>query len=343
MSSRLRRRAVRLLQWGVVVALLAWAVRGIPVLAIGRTLGRLGIAQIGALLALNLVVLWSFSWRWWAVLRGLGHAVPIRVLSVYRLAAFAVSYLTPGPQFGGEPLQVYLLSRRQTLPTSTAIASVVLDKTLELISNFTFLIVGVVVVLRLGLIPIPAQVPLFVLSIVLLSLPVAYLGFSCRGARPATWFLGRFPPAARRWPGYKQLAESLAEGEIQMGKVCLEQSAWLLAAIGLSGVSWLIVLAEAWTAMQFLGITLGPTQAIGVVAAGRLAFLLPFPGGLGALEVSQVLAVSALGFSRADGIALGLLIRARDLILAGIGAWLAVALAPERGSVANGEGEADGL
>jgi uncharacterized protein (TIRG00374 family) len=168
------------------VALLAWALRGTHVEDIGRVVGRLRTPQLAALLAMNLLILWSFSWRWWAALRALGHSVSTVRLVGYRLAAFAVSYLTPGPQFGGEPLQVYLLSRREELPASTAVASVVVDKTLELIANFTFLVVGAAVVLHMELIPAAARAPLFTLSIMLLCLPIAYLGFTLRGARPLT-------------------------------------------------------------------------------------------------------------------------------------------------------------
>jgi hypothetical protein len=114
---------------------------------------------------------------------------------------------------------------------------------------------------------------------------------------------------------------------------------WLLGAAGLSVISWLIVLIEAWLAMRFLGIELSAAEAIAVVAAGRLAFLLPLPGGLGALEASQILAVTALGFTRADGIGLGLFIRVRDLLLAGCGARLALALAPEERWLSKPKGE----
>lgn len=336
---RLRDAAIHLLQWGLVAAMLAWAVRGIPLAEIGSVLGKLRPAQLALLLALNALVLWSFSWRWWAVLRALGHSIPTRHLAVYRVAAFAVSYLTPGPQFGGEPLQVYLLSGRRGIPAPAAIASVVLDKILELISNFTFLIVGLMVVLRLNILPVQAQAPLFLLSLMLFSLPFVYLGFACRGHGPATWLLGRFPTAARDWAGFARAVEAVAEGESQVGEICRRRSRWLVVAVVLSGVSWLIVLTEAWTAMQFLGIALGPVQAIGVVAAARLAFLLPFPGGLGALEASQVVAVTALGFGRAHGIGLGLLIRSRDLLVAGLGAWLAVRLTRSRQAMTEPEGE----
>lgn len=339
---RVRRTALRLLQWGLIVALMAWALRGVPLADIGDVLGKLGVAQLVALAALNVLVLWSFSWRWWAVLRALGHSVPTRRLTGYRVAAFAVSYLTPGPQFGGEPLQVYLLSGRQGIPAPTAIASVVLDKMLELISNFTFLIVGVLVVVRLNMVPIPVQAPLILLSVVLFSLPFVYLGSACRGHRPVTWVLDRLPAATRGWPGLAHMADAVAEGENQVSEICRQRSAWLLTAVALSAASWVIVLTEAWVAMQFLGIAVGPVQAIGVVAAARLAFLLPFPGALGALEASQVLAVSALGFGRADGIGLGLLIRARDLLVAGLGAWLAVVLAPGRRAIERRERESGG-
>jgi uncharacterized membrane protein YbhN (UPF0104 family) len=62
----------------------------------------------------------------------------------------------------------------------------------------------------------------------------------------------------------------------------------------------------------------------------RLAFLVPLPGGLGALEASQTFALAALGFQPALGIALSLLIRARDIILGAAGLALAAVLARRR-------------
>jgi uncharacterized protein (TIRG00374 family) len=338
-----RKLAVRVVQWGLVLALMAWAVRGIPLTEVARVLGRLKITQVALLVSVNLLILWSFSWRWWAVLRAMGPSIPTWRLACYRLAAFAVSYLTPGPQFGGEPLQVHLLSRREDLPASTAIASVVLDKALELVSNFTFLVVGVLVVLRLNIFPAGMRTSLLTLSILLMSAPAAYLLLSWRGVKPVSWILDRTDAAGRIWPGLAKWVDVIAEAEDTVSQFCRKHPTWLLAAVALSGLSWLIVLAEAWMAMHFLGITLGMLEAVGVVAAGRIAFLLPFPGGLGALEASQVMAVTALGFSGADGLGLGLFIRARDLTVAGIGGWLAVSLASERPVLARSETGVDGL
>jgi hypothetical protein len=64
-------------------------------------------------------------------------------------------------------------------------------------------------------------------------------------------------------------------------------------------------------------------QALASLTVVRLSFLMPLPAGLGTLEASQVLAVSAFGQPAALGISLSLLMRARDLLLGGLGLLLA--------------------
>ena len=66
-----------------------------------------------------------------------------------------------------------------------------------------------------------------------------------------------------------------------------------------------------WLALHFLGLDL---SVEGVDMAARLPIFLPFPAALEALKPSQVLAFVALGFSTGEGAAMGLLIRARDLL-----------------------------
>lgn len=90
---------------------------------------------------------------------------------------------------------------------------------------------------------------------------------------------------------------------------------------------------------QFLGIRLSGLEAVAGLTAARVAFLLPMPGGLGALEASQVLAVSALGHSPAAGAALARVIRARDLIFGGIGLIIGALAAGESGPLLRKDSE----
>lgn len=68
---------------------------------------------------------------------------------------------------------------------------------------------------------------------------------------------------------------------------------------------------------------LDSNQALASLTVVRLSFLMPLPAGLGTLEASQVLAVSAFGLPAALGISLSLLMRARDLLIGGLGLLIA--------------------
>ena len=131
------------------LVLLAVVLHSAPLAETWAVLRRLGPGQLGLLAGANALALLTFSGRWWLILRAQGQRIPYPGLVGYRLAAFGVSYFTPGPQFGGEPLQVYLTNRRDGVPPAVAVAAVALDKTLELLVNFTFLAAGLAVVLAL--------------------------------------------------------------------------------------------------------------------------------------------------------------------------------------------------
>ncbi len=102
-----RLRPLRWLIWLALPLALIWLSRSLPlgeIQAILFSSQPVGAGGPGCLQWLALVV---FSSRWWLALRAQGHRLPYLTVFRYRMAAFAISYFTPGTQFGGEPLQVY--------------------------------------------------------------------------------------------------------------------------------------------------------------------------------------------------------------------------------------------
>ncbi|MCS7038351.1 MAG: lysylphosphatidylglycerol synthase transmembrane domain-containing protein [Anaerolineae bacterium] len=314
-----RPRVFSLLLWVLALLALFLVVRQAPPAAIWAVWRRLTVEQITALIAANAAVLVLLTGRWWSILRGQGYRIGYHRPFGYRLAAFAVSYLTPGPQFGGEPLQVYLLHRREALPLTAATATVALDRLLELVVNFSFLILGTGVVIGLGVAGPSATALLFGLALALLSLPLAYLLMLARGRQPLARVLATL---TRRWSHGYRLATLMAEVENQAGRFCRQHPGHLLLALGVSLGAWAAMVAEYWLAARFLGVSLGPAQTVAALTAARFAYLLPMPGGLGAFEAGQLLALTALGFGPAEAMALALLIRGRDLVTAALGIWL---------------------
>lgn len=75
--------------------------------------------------------------------------------------------------------------------------------------------------------------------------------------------------------------------------------------------------------VNFLGMQISAIQVFAALTAMQVAFLMPLPGGLGALEASQVFALGAFGQTASAAISLTLLMRARDILNGGIGLLLA--------------------
>lgn len=316
-----RRTGLGLLLWLTIPLLMGWALRHIPLRELGAILGKLGGAQIAALIAVNALVMLTFSGRWWAILRGQGYSVPYLHLVGYRLAAFSISYFTPGPHLGGEPLQVLLLHKRAGVPAISAATSVALDKLLEMAVNFAFLALGVLVTLRIAAFDATAGVGAIALSLMLLTLPISFLMMVWAGRRPATWLLERFPKRVKRWTIWHRLADAACMGEQEAARLYCERPFSVAKALGMSLLSWLALLAEYWLALHFLGLEVTLGQLISVATAARIAILMPLPGGLGSLEAGQVVMFGALGLNPAIGLSLALLVHARDVLFGGLGLW----------------------
>jgi glycosyltransferase 2 family protein len=322
----------RYLLWLAVFGLLLLAARGVAWQEVGSVLGRLGPAQILVLAGVNTLILVMLSGRWWLILAAQGYRIPFLRLLGYRLAGFGVSYFTPGPQFGGEPLQVYLVHRHHDVPREAAIAAVTLDKLLELLANFAFLVGGLACVMHCGVFGAAVgRLPLIVAG-ALLCLPVGFLAATWAGWRPAARLVdglaGHVPwqrlPAGGRLEGRARRIQRLTvAGETEATLFMRRHPTTMLQALWVSLVVWAAMVGEYWLMLHFLGWSLPPAQTIGALTAARLAFLVPLPGGLGTLEASQVVALNALGLPLVAGVSLSLLIRARDIILGGLGLYIA--------------------
>jgi uncharacterized protein (TIRG00374 family) len=330
-----KRRLLTLLPWVIAPLLLVWVLRAVPLEEALATLRQLSLVELIGLMLLNVLVLLTFSGRWWIILRSQGHHIPYLRLAGYRLAAFGVTYFTPGPQFGGEPVQVYLPEKRDGVPRSTAVAAVTLDKTLELLVNFAFLAGGVALMAQKRLLSGDAERVALAAALLLFALPPLFLLAIWAGGQPMTRLVSAVVWPVQTWQRRRAGSESapaaadritrllggVEDSERQVRAFCRQHPAALAAAMGITLLSWLGMIAEYWLALAALGIFVTPVEAIVALTAARIAFLAALPAGLGALEASQVLVLGAMGINPAAGLSLSLLIRLRDTALAATGVW----------------------
>ncbi len=310
------------------------------------TLAHIHPKVILALAAWNVIVALAFPLRWYIAVRLLGHRVGYLALARYRFSAFAVSYLTPGAQFGGEPLQVAALVNRHGLSRDEALASVALDKLFDLVANFTFLAIGLGLIFQQGLLPHLSVGGAPVWLVGLLSLPLLYLALLVAGVRPlgaaahtVVRRLAHGRITARLSGRLSAWSAAIAQAEDRLG--CLIRLEPLSAVwLGLPGLLMVLLsLSEYWLALYALGFHLTLAQTVIAFTATRLAFLTPLPAGMGALEAGQILALGALGFGPGAALAVSAWIRLRDAAITAAGIAfgadflrpLPVSLAPKDG------------
>jgi uncharacterized protein (TIRG00374 family) len=300
----------------IPVLLLWWTFQQVPFGQVWAILRQLKAAQIGIWLLLNASLVILMTGRWWLILRVLGHRLPYLALARYRLTSFAVSYFTPGPQFGGEPVQVLALHQKHQITGTAGTASVGLDKLLELIANFSFLVLGIALALVGAWLPVEWRVSGITFSLGLLVVPLVYLILMLAGRKPLNGLLDRLPARISQ----SRFSEILRNVETEMSAFCVAFPRAVLLATLVSLIVWVGMVCEYGLLTRFLGLRLSLVQTISALTAARLAFLTPLPGGLGALEASQVLALQTLGLDASYGVSISLLIRLRDILfgLAGL-------------------------
>lgn len=315
---RWRRRLGQGLLAAGMLGLGLWVVAEVPRGALPAALGRLTPNGFVLLVLLNAALFTCASARWQLFIRALGNWVPLRCLIGYRLTAAALAYVTPGPQVGGEPLQVWWLTHRHAVAAEQAIAGVALDRLSEWVGNLAIVATGLALAAWR-----PLALPSFwswTLTPIALGwlLPALYLLALSRGWLPLTRMIRRL------WPTRATSSAAwLTRAELRAARLCREQPRALVGGLLLGAAAWGVALAEFWLLFALLGCRLAPSELLIAMALSRCAFLTPLPAGLGVLEASMALIGRILLIEPAIAIAACLLIRVRDALMALSGLGLA--------------------
>lgn len=304
-----------------LAVLLYFALRNVPFHEIWATIRGLRFWQIGTLFGLSLFIYAMITLRWWIIVRAENKRIPYFPLLLVRIAVFGVSYFTLGPHVGGEPLQVFYLQRKYQLTFTHSTASVIMDKLLELLANFFLLAVGLTAILQAGILTtngVGSWLSLIGLLILCMWPPI-HIVFLYKRKYPVSAILRGIPFFKRSSRPIRFIAAS----ERLAGAFCRRHLSSLIWATIISVFAGVGMVSEFALIIQFLEIDLSTWQTIAAWTAGWLALLVPLPGGLGALEASEVFALGVFGIPAALAIGVTLVMRGRDLLIGGLGLLIA--------------------
>lgn len=306
---------------GVLAFLLWWAFRKAPLVEIWASIQQMQWWEILIILALNAFFYAITTLRWWIIIRAEDKKIPYLPLLGVRISVFGVSYFTLGPQIGGEPLQVFALQRRYGLTYTHATATVLMDKLLEFMADFYLLAVGLTAILHVGVLAenrLQFSGDLLLLAFLIFWPPI-HLFLLYKRHHPFSGLLRRLPFINKKSKPVRFLraAEQLA------GRFCERHPRRLLAAILCSLLAGTGMLLDYALMTIFLNIPLPFWQMTAGWMMGWISLIMPLPGGLGALEASQVFTLGRFGYRAATALSLTLVMRGRDMFIGGVGLLLA--------------------
>jgi len=257
------------------------------------------------------------SWRWGYVLRGLAPSPGIVALTLYRSAGHSLAVLVPSGKLGGDPLRAYL-AVRGGVSAPHAIASTGVDRTLEIAASAPFSILFASLLLQHG-------VPQLGRALLTVIVATAALGvgvfLAVRRLRRSRGLVSALVKAmgVDRWAVVDSQMGVIEASEESAAALSADRGRmWATFAIGL--FANLLVVAEFTLLLHAFGLPDDTVAIVGAIFATGAAHMLPVPAGVGVLEGGQMWLFEMLGYGADVGLAVGLVVRLRELL------WMAPGL-----------------
>ncbi|MCG8509239.1 MAG: lysylphosphatidylglycerol synthase domain-containing protein [Rhodospirillales bacterium] len=286
----------------VVTALIAWQGAGV----IGEAVLGVGYG-IFAVVGFHFVPIALAALAWWVLFKpSVPAGVPFFVIA--RWVREGVNTLLPVAQIGGDVVGARILIQRGG-STNTVSASLFVDKTLEVFSQFFVALAGVILLFDGG-----DREWLGNALIGLLILFPLLVGFLL----------------AQRW-GLLRLTEKLlvkltGTGAMPQADIAgIHDAAWAMYRHGprcasglvLHTLAWGAGAAEIWLILYFMGYPVGWVEAFALEALGQAIRSAAFamPGALGAQEAGYMILAPMVGLGPEIGLALSLVKRVRHVML----------------------------
>ena len=284
--------------------------------------------------AVSVALMLVLAWRWKIVLKSQKLDVPLYRLFMYRLTGYGISYLTPSAKMGGEPVRASLL-QKHGIKFSKGLSSVVIDKTIEIAASGIFFFIGVITVLFRFALPVQTESMMLVFAVLFLTLVIFiyHRMVSGKGLIVSAFKLLRLGKINK----FKDSEKKLVKFENLIIKFFQEDKKDFLLSIAISLFSWVLMFFEYKFAALIIGYNLSFGVLFLIVTFVGAAFLIPIPMALGTLEAGQVLVFSLINIKSAAGVALSLIVRARDLLWAVTGLLLMSYLGMEATEVIKSE------
>lgn len=268
-------------------------------------------------LLVSMILVTVLMLKWQYILRTLGYKVKFFNLFMYRQMGYSIGYVVPSFYIGGQTIKALFL-KKHDIPTTDAIASVLIDRAVELPLNF--LVACFMFILIIYTLSLPTYMVIILASILVILISLAVFFFYrvfnkkyCFAKLTKKTFL-------KNLKFISQVQDKIEETESNLIRFFNGNKKHFITSLLFSCVLWFLMMLEFKTALSIVGFNATLAQIYLVVTMTGFAMMFPVPASIGVMELSQIAIAVMVGIPPAVAVALSILVRTRDFmwILLGI-------------------------
>ncbi len=283
---------------------------------IAGAFGRVSLIPLLLFIGISIANLIVYTMRWDVILHaGKARIVPFSHMLWARFAAYAVGYVVPSAQLGGEPLKLLFLQKHK-VGKKEGLASIILDKMFEaaIMTIFGTVALTIVILSTQGAVSEESSYVVLGLGVLLLVLYFVLTIYND----------GFFTVLMRvlrlhRVRKCKGLIQKVAEVEAMMKHFFVKHRKELFSTVILTLSTYILFILEYVVLFIALGLPVNISQLIVASTLPMIAYLVPLPGAVGAFEASQIAALNLAGIDPVYALPLIIYIRVRDFVFIAIG------------------------
>lgn len=294
---------------GISIASLWFVMRGVDFASVAAILRTAIPAWILATVLLQMLDVLLRASRWQRLVAPIKW-IRFRAMLAYLLIGYLANNILPARL--GELVRSHYLGDREGVSRASALGTVVVERVVDTAVVVTIGAIAIFVLHVRGVVASAVLVGLAVTGLLVVGLALGIVAHRLPGA-------DRLIAIAERRPRIAEIGRRLHDGLAVAGR-----PRTLTEAVGLSVVAWAASLLAVATAGQALGIELTIGEAALLSAGVALATAIPSgPGYLGTFELAFVTIGTAIGLTRDEAFALGLLVHVTILVLTSVGGAIA--------------------
>lgn len=270
---------------------------------------RWGLVLISGLCGLCSLLV--FTWRWHGLLQRAGTPVGLWRLAWCRTGGASVAAVLPNGKLVAEPLRM-LWTVREGASVPAALATVTIDRTLEIAASAPFAALYMVALLRAGVPEAGGLLATVVLGTIALGIGGR---IALQRLRLGHGVVTAFARLVRldRLAIVRDRLHALEEAEALTPALVTPRSR-LIGSFTLGLLANLANFAEFQLLLWAFGLPSSMFAVMAAIAATELSRVTPVPAAVGALEGGQVWLFSMLGYAPDVGLAIGFVLRLRELL-----------------------------